>query len=230
MITPNFSITINKKGYKHPFQLRPFTSDILTYLQIFLLKEYKFSIHHPPKVIVDAGANIGLAAIYFANQYPTAKIIAIEPEQSNFVLLKKNLAAYSNIIPVQAALWHKNEEIYLTDPGLGKWGFMTASKDTLAHSSAKTRHTVLGVTIDKLMQTYELETIDILKMDIEGAEKEVFSDPSAWIEKVNTLIIELHEGMKAGCKHSFYQGAKGFDKQWKRGENIYLTKNNCVSK
>ena len=64
----------------------------------------------------------GFASIYFANKYPGAKIIAIEPEQSNFELLKDNIAPYPNIIPIQAALWHKNEEINLIDPGLGKSG------------------------------------------------------------------------------------------------------------
>ena len=66
--------------------------------------------------------------------------------------------------------------------------------------------------------------IDILKIDIEGAEKEVFSDTSAWIEKVDSIIIELHERMKPGCISSFYAGSRGFNKEWRQGENIYLSR------
>lgn len=224
----NFNLT--PKGYKQPLQLRVLSSDILIYGQIFLLKEYDFVVTRTPEVIVDAGANIGLASVYFAHQYPTTKIIAIEPEQSNFELLQKNVAAYPNITPVQAALWHENTEIHLIDPKFGKWAFRTASKESSQIPLTKTCHTVMGMTVAKLMQTYGLEKIDILKIDIEGAEKEVFSDTSVWINSVDALITELHERMKAGCRQSFYNGAKGFDNEWKQGENIYMVKGDFLQK
>ncbi len=110
------------------------TSDFPTFDQVFIQQEYDFDISRAPKVIVDAGANIGLASIYFANKYPDAKIIAIEPEQSNFKLLEMNVSPYPNVIPVQAALWNKNEDINLIDPGLGKWGFMTEIKNAYTAS------------------------------------------------------------------------------------------------
>ena len=54
------------------------------------------------------------------------------------------------------------------------------------------------MTIDRIMNDYHLDKIDILKVDIEGADKEVFSNALSWIEKVDALIIELHERMKTG--------------------------------
>jgi hypothetical protein len=84
------------------------------------------------------------------------------------------------------------------------------------------------MTIDKIMKNYSLSKIDILKVDIEGAEKEVFSDTLSWIEKVDSIIIELHERMKKGCNRTFYYGTNGFDNEWKQGENIYLAKGNCL--
>ena len=62
-----------------------------------------------------------------------------------------------------------------------------------------TCHVVEGMTVDKFMADYRLSRIDILKVDIEGAEREVFNDTSAWIGRVNSVIIELHERMKVGC-------------------------------
>jgi FkbM family methyltransferase len=197
---------------------------------VFIEQEYDFLVETQPKVIIDAGANIGLASIYFASKYPDAKIIAIEPEQSNFELLKENVAPYPHVVPIQAALWNKNEEINLIDPGSGKWGFMTEMKQPSKKIPSKTCHTVMGTTIDKIMQDYSLTKIDILKIDIEGAEKEVFSDTSSWIGKVDAVIIELHERFKPGCNRSFYRGSNGFDSEWSQGENMYLSRGNCLAR
>ncbi|HEY7772650.1 MAG TPA: FkbM family methyltransferase, partial [Marinagarivorans sp.] len=136
---------------------------------------------------------------------------------------------YPNITPIQAALWHKNEEIELLDPGLGSWGFMTGQKPSPDQASSTARHKVLGMTVDSLMVQFQLERIDILKIDIEGAEKEVFSDTSEWLPKVDAMIVELHERMKAGCNRSFYAGSQGFDNEWTLGENVYLSRSDYLS-
>jgi len=220
---------LDRQDCKYPFRLRLPSSDVPTYEQVFINQEYDFLVETQPEVIVDAGANIGLASIYFANKYPSARIIAIEPEHSNFEILKENIAHYTNIVPIQAALWNKNEEINLVDPGLGKWGFMTEMKNSLESLQGNTCHTVAAMTIDKIMKDFNIEKIDILKIDIEGAEKEVFNDTSSWIEKVDSLIVELHERMKAGCNRSFYCGSNGFDIEWHKGENVYLSRGNCLT-
>ena len=121
-------IQVSRKDLKAPFYLRLRTSDIPTFDQIFINKEYLFKTSNDPKVIVDAGANIGLSTIFFANKYPESKIIAIEPENDNFKILKMNVSPYTNVIPLQAALWNKNKEINLVDPGQGNWGFTTEKK------------------------------------------------------------------------------------------------------
>ncbi|HME74088.1 MAG TPA: FkbM family methyltransferase [Mycobacterium sp.] len=214
---------------RHPIRLRVLSSDVPTYEQVFFDGEYDFSVKAPPKVVVDAGANIGLASIYFTNRYPQARIFAIEPEQSNFELLKANVAPYPNIVPIQAALWHRNEEINLVDPGLGKWGFMTDTKES-SEGLGATCQVVQAMTVDKIMADYGLPRIDILKIDIEGAEREVFSDTSAWIDKVDSVIIELHERMKVGCSRSFYCGSNGFDQEWQQGENVYLSRGGYLTR
>jgi FkbM family methyltransferase len=222
-------IKVERKGIKNPFYLRLGTSDILIFDQVFVYEEYDFKTNTPPKVIIDAGANIGLVSIYFANKYPESKIVAIEPEESNFKLLKINVGPYTNIIPLQAALWCKNEEISLVDPGLGKWAFMTEEDGNKEHHGNFCHH-IQGKTVDRIMRDYDLQRIDILKIDIEGAEREVFSDASSWIEKVDGVIIELHEKMKSGCNRSFYNGSNGFDDEWLQGENVYLSKRNRLSR
>jgi len=222
-------IKVIRKDIKHPFSLRYRTSDLPTFEQVFIDNEYDFVTENPPKVIVDAGANIGLASIYFANKFPDSEIFAIEPETSNYELLCSNVAPYSNIRPLKAALWDKNEEISLVDPGLGKWGFMTQGKKS-EESLGNVCHKVPGVTIDKIMEDNKLPSIDILKIDIEGAEREVFHNTSSWIDRVDAIIIELHERMKSGCNRSFYNGSNGFDIEWAQGENIYLSRGKYLTK
>lgn len=225
------SLKVERLDVKFPFFLRIPSSDTLTYDQIFLHQEYDFVAENPPKVIVDAGANIGLASIFFANRYPDAKIIAIEPESGNFEFLKQNVEPYPNVIPVQAALWDHNTSINLVDPGLGSWGFMTQEDDRSAHQLGEVCHNVTAMTVDKVMLDYGLEKIDILKIDIEGAEREVFRDPTLWIDKVDALIVELHERMKPGCNRSFYKSTNDeFDHEWIQGENVYLSRRKVLTR
>ena len=220
----------NRQDCKYPFCLRIPSSDVPTYEQVFIDQEYDFLVEKQPKVIVDAGANIGLASIYFANKYPDAKIIAIEPAQINFELLKENVAPYSNIFPIHAALWNRDEEVNLIDPGLGKWGFMTEMKHTSENLPSNICHAVKAITVDKIMKDYSLTKIDILKVDIEGAEKEVFSNSSSWIENVDSIIIELHDRMKQGCSRTFYCCSNGFDNEWVQGEKVYLSRGTSLTR
>jgi hypothetical protein len=107
---------------------------------------------------------------------------------------------------------------------------MTENDNSSETLPANARHKVMAMTVDKIMNDYNLEKIDILKIDIEGAEKEVFSNASSWIEKVDAIIVELHERRKTGCRRSFYCGSNGFDNEWHQGENIYLSRGNCLTR
>ena len=219
------------KDYKFPILIRAGTSDILVYNSIIKGKEYQFETEKQPKVIIDAGANIGLAAVYFANKWPNAAIVAIEPEESNYQLLVKNTEQYPNVIAIKAALWDTVGKIDLLDSGLGHWGFMTEMSDNLEQikiNDIKKLNSIDAVTINKIMHDYHFTEIDILKVDIEGAEKDVFNGAHEWIDTVKSIIIELHERMKTGCNRAFYCNTPGFDNEWQTGEDVYLTKGNYI--
>lgn len=215
----------NKKMLKYPIFLRVPSSDVDTYEQVFVREDYKFDIKKTPKIILDAGANVGLASIYFANKYPHAKIIALEPEADNYEVLKKNIAAYPNITGLYGALWFENTRLNLVDPDLGSWGFMTQEKTSSSENFGDFVQDVQAYTVDKIIQDFGIDQIDILKIDIEGAEREVFNDTSAWIDKIDVIIAELHDRLKPGCESSFYTGTKDFNNKWFHGENVFLTRN-----
>jgi len=224
-------LQVKRPDLKFPFFIRVPSSDVPTFSQIFIRWEYDFEVTRAPRTILDAGANIGLAAIYFSNKFPGARIVAVEPEESNFELLGRNISPYGNITSVRAALWHDNTRINLVDPGLGKWGFMTQARDGVRERYGEPIQDVQGMTVDAIMKEQGMDRVDILKMDIEGAEREVFRDPSSWIGKVDVLIVELHERMKPGCNRSFYNGSNGFDDEWLQGENVFLTRSTgCLSR
>lgn len=217
-------IKIERDDCKAPIWLRFPASDIPTYEQVFMTYEYDFKVDAPPAVILDAGANIGLASVLFANKYPDAKIIAVEPEQNNFEILLKNVAPYPNITAMRGALWHRNTEIDIFNPGRGDWGFVTKEDDKTDAEDASTGQKVRAMTVDKIIEEFGLGRINILKIDIEGAEREVFSDTASWIDDVDSVIVELHEYASPGCSRSFYTGTPGFEHEWHQGENVYLSK------
>jgi FkbM family methyltransferase len=216
-----------------PIFLREKTSDVGTYWDIFFKSEYNFTACKEPEIIIDAGANIGLTSVYFANKFPHAKIIAIEPESGNFEVLLMNIKNYPNIFSVNAALWNECGEIDILNVGLGNNGFMTGSESD--HAILKTpvfelKNKVTAVTVEKIMKDFNIDTVDILKIDIEGAEKEVFENSDLWIQKINVIIIELHERLKDGCCRVFYNKTNGFDSEWSQGDSIFLVKNNVIIK
>jgi len=76
---------------------------VLTFEKIFLDREYDLSfLNLDPKVIIDGGSNVGYASVFFANRYPDARIISVEPEASNFRLLVKNTRSYPNVTRIRA--------------------------------------------------------------------------------------------------------------------------------
>lgn len=216
---PCIIIEKHPKNIKYPIFLRHPSSDLLAYKQVYESPSYTFELDFVPNIIVDAGANIGLTSVYFANKYPNAKIISIEPEKNNFELLKKNVSNYENIIALNAALWNENKEVDIVDPHLGSWGFQ------VENNSGNSIQKINTFTVDKIMEMFDLPKINLLKIDIEGAEKEIFENPSAWINKVDVIAIELHERLKSGCNRSFYKGTDGyFAKEKVLAETVWLWK------
>lgn len=211
-------------GIQTPFAYRHEDKPIVD--SIFGTQEYMLPIENfQPKLILDCGGNIGCAAVYFANKYPDAQIYSVEPEKDNFKLLKFNTAFYDNVHPIKSALWDKETCIRVEDKGFGVAGFMTF--ETTADDSDAFKTTTVG----KLLAESGFDEIDLLKVDIEGAEKEVFSAPDVdkWLSKVKVLTIELHDRMKRGCSYEFFNAVSKH--KWFfafRGENLMFIREELI--
>lgn len=181
-------INIRIPGFKTTIRLSNFTTDVTTLFQIFFAGEYNITLDKAPKFIIDCGANIGLSAVYFAHQYPTAMVIAIEPDAENFKYLIQNTLAYPNVHCIRKAIWPRMAQLEIVDPGTGNWGLQTRE---LSHASIAS---VDAITLDAILIQWQIEKIDLLKIDIEGAEKELFSSNHAgWLSKTAVMTIELHD-------------------------------------
>jgi len=184
------------------------TSDQCVYKEVVLDKDYEFDLGLTPKIIVDAGANIGLSSIYYANRYPSAAIIAVEAEVSNFAMLERNVRPYKQITPIHAALWNHEGFINLSNPlgGQGqwnKWGITTTENGR--------GERVRAVSVRSLMDQFRLSRIDLLKVDIEGSEVEVFS-ACDWLPFVNALVVETHDRFRLGCSEAVENATCEFQK------------------
>ena len=215
---------INIQGLPTPFAYRPDDSSII--VSIFEKQEYLLPIKDfQPKLILDCGGNIGCAAIYFANEYPNAQIYSVEPEKNNFKLLTFNTNFYDNVHLIKSALWDKETFIRVEDKGFGVAGYMTFETTNDDPAALKT------TTVSKLLADSGFDEIDLLKIDIEGAEKEVFGAPNVdeWLSKVKVLVIELHDRMKRGCSYEFFKAVSKY--KWFfafRGENLIFIRENLL--
>lgn len=207
---------INATIFLNALWLRDNYSDKAIFNQVFYQQQYYISQlkDFSADYIIDAGANIGLASVYFSNKFPNAQIVSLEPELNNYLLLKKNSVAYSNIECLHAALWHTNETISIQNP------------DSLAASyivESNLNASIKAYTVDDILNKRQWNRVDILKMDIEGAEKEIFSGNTDWLQQVKLLILELHDHYKPGATKIFFKALEPYDYQaYFHHENIFI--------
>ena len=178
-----------------PFLIRRRTKDKYVFFNIFLLRELALPFDLNPDLIVDAGAYTGLSSLYFALTYPDADIVAVEPEKQNYQVLEKHAGQYPQITPVNKGLWHTATKLEVIDEG-AEWGFMV--------QGAEEDHDVETTTVPDILDDSHHDKVDILKIDIEGSERELFSNNTEWLKHVHVLLVEFHEHKRPGAKTNFY--------------------------
>lgn len=207
-----------------PVLLRIGTTDLSVFIQVMIECHYGIVPKTTPIYIIDAGANTGLSSLYFNHLYPNSTVIAIEPASANFIVLEKNISGCEEIIAEKSALWHKQETVQVIDPGDGAHGYRIRPSTT----DRSVTTSVTSTTVPELMRRHNFPRVDILKMDIEGSEKEVFEFSSEWIGSITTIMVELHEGFKPGCTMAFETATKDFKYRYRRGETLVASRCRCT--
>jgi FkbM family methyltransferase len=223
-----------------PVKLRPNSSDLSVFAQVFVDNDYnlrRFSRYSEicrsfteidrgaTPLILDCGANIGLSSLYFAKNWPSAHIVAVEPDQGNFELLRRNVAVHPNIQPVQAAVGGEDGRVRIMNKDAQEWARRTE------RVSGEASDAITGLSIQSLIaiapppQVYQPF---LIKIDIEGAERDLFSRSREWISKFPILIIELHDWMLPGegTSRAFLEAIAPLDRDFVYfGENIFSIAN-----
>lgn len=214
--------TIHIPGLPHKVSLRNGTSDAQCFKQVFVDLDYDFDININPKFIIDCGANVGFSSLFFHRKFPEALVVAVEPEVSNYEMLCKNSLGYNKIECLNNGIWNKNTLLKITTEDFHKWGCIVTETDTPSED------TISAITIAEIMKKFGRDEIDILKMDIEGSEFEVFSENyEAWLPKTKVIMIEIHDWSKKNCSRAFFQALFHYDfsiSQYHRGEIIMVTR------
>jgi len=140
-------------------------------------------------LIIDCGANIGITAIWYALNYPKARIYSIEPDSGNFSVLKANAGAYSNIVPLHAAIWNRSTRLAIVDKSAPAWAVRVD----------EVRGGAIGaLTVADVLRLAGATKIFLIKIDIEGAEQALFRDNIDWLASTAVIAIELHDWMLPG--------------------------------
>ena len=153
--------------------------------ELFVEEIYKFKAQDDTPYIIDCGSYIGTSILFFKTQYPNAKILAFEPDNSNFELLNNNIKNWDlKDIEIQnAAIWIDNLGVnFIADGNMASK--IDESNNTAHNENQKTK----SVRLKDLLT----EKIDFLKIDIEGAEYEFLVDCESKLSFVENLFIEYH--------------------------------------
>jgi FkbM family methyltransferase len=182
--------------------LRDCRTDLAIFEQVILLGDcLPVEAGEYPEYIIDAWAHIGCSSIYYALKYPGARILAVEAAASNFKQLCKNVEKISAIRPLHAAVFYRTGQVMVTNPTDEPWGYQVGSPDQSPPDSGSM---IRAMTINELIQFSGFPRVDILKLDIEGAEKEIFeTDAKSWLPMVHVMTVELHDHIKPGSSLSF---------------------------
>jgi FkbM family methyltransferase len=209
-------------GYEHPIWLRPPTSDYQVYRQIFVEQEYGgVEATTDVRFILDCGANVGLASVYFLNRFPQASILAIEPDPDNVVICRQNLKPYgSRAIVIQGGVWSGCSPLAVVPSEFGagnKWGVQVRS----CRHGATGDEVVEGYDVLSLLKYVDVDHVDILKIDIEGSELPVFASlPDRWLPRVRNLVIELHDDK---CSLAVFSALERYKyRLFRRGDLTYF--------
>ena len=153
---------------------------------IFVRQMLAFETNERAPRIIDCGANIGLASLYYARQYPHAKLTAIEADPTLAAMCERNLArnGCTQFDVKAAAAWTANGETEFICEG--------ADSGMLASLGSSVTGTPRMVPTVRL-RDYLDDTVDLLKIDIEGAELPVLEDCAGLLHNVRALAIEVHE-------------------------------------
>jgi FkbM family methyltransferase len=145
--------------------------------------QYSFNTEREIPIIIDCGANIGLSVIFWKRLFPSARVIAFEPDPGVYEVLVRNVSRLRDVETFQRAVWISEGEMLFSREG--------ADSGSLTQANNRQSERVEPVKTIRLRDHLDM-TVDMLKIDIEGAEADVILDCADRLSNVRNLFVEYH--------------------------------------
>lgn len=191
-------------NYDKHIYLRDCIADHATFWQCLVKNQYDFK-HFPQSdrlnaeynklvnsgqtpLIIDCGGNIGLASFWYANRFPEAKIVVIEPDQKNLEVLKLNLNCFGDrIVILKGGIWNEEGFLKISNPESGPAAYRLETVDNESDDSIRC------YTVTEICEMVNIDKAFIVKIDIEGSQKHLFKDNTEWVKNTNLITLELDD-------------------------------------
>jgi FkbM family methyltransferase len=141
-------------------------------------------------IIIDAGANIGASAIWFAKKFPKSKIFAIEPDSASAACCRINVERFSNVEVIEAAIG--------SSPGFASLKNEGGWANAVQTERVNEKEGVRICTVTEILEAFPSGRLFIIKIDIEGFESDLFDGNTAWLKEVAAVLIEPHDWLLPG--------------------------------
>jgi FkbM family methyltransferase len=176
-------VTLSLHSLSQPFRLKRVHDHVWVFIQSVFRGEYDRFLPKDPRWIIDAGAFIGDLSCYWATRFPEARIVALEPDAENARFAQENMARYGNRLTfLKKGLWSRPCKLKVRGAEMGAHVEETDGEV----------YDVEGIDVPTIIRQFGIERIDILKIDIEGAEREVFAGSLEWLPLVDRILLECH--------------------------------------
>lgn len=228
-------------GLKNPVHLRDCQGDHAIFWQCLVMNQYDISsfphaarLHQrygeivaagQTPLIIDCGGNIGLSVVWFAHAFPQAQIFVVEPDQDNVQLLKRNTAGLGQrVVILNGGIWNEPGYLKIVNQDAGPSAYRVQPCQPTEGPS-----TIRAYTIDEICALANSSEPLIVKIDIEGAQKNLFSANTDWVERTDLIAIELDDWLQPwkGTSRNFFKCLSQYPFDYLlHGESIFCFRDN----
>lgn len=183
-------------------------SDAFIFSEVLQHRYYDFELPEAPSTILDLGANVGFTAIFLARKYPQARLAVVEPIPANVEMLSANLERNGVQAEIIAKAIAIQDGVVKMQMAANDYGHKV-SGISFGRSLAGADYEVAAVSVPSLLAQLGWDRIGLLKIDIEGYEGVLLRHSCAWLDQVDNISVECHEGFNdrdlqaVATKHGF---------------------------
>lgn len=234
-------IPLSVPGYAEKIFIRDSVADRSTFWQCLVQRQYDIKrfpqcahlVAHYNEIlrqgkvplIIDCGGNIGLAAIWFAREFPKANIISIEPDDANLEIFQFNIRAFKERITIiKGGIWNKRGSLKIINPESGAAAFRVVYSE-----ESHTQGAISAYTIDDLCLLAGSDNPLIVKLDIEGSQAQLFSSDTEWVGRTDLITLELDDWLLPwqGTSRNFFSCLSSYPFDYLLGgESIFCFRDN----